>query len=116
MAKRSKAKTSTAAASRGNTKKVGPRYLKRGTSYTLGLHDVVRALKVIEENNHLDKFVRASKRKKTSVSVNAETVNFVKDFMVKNNMHDHPVGKHIVNAMVAPGEDPFKPCNFGGHK
>jgi hypothetical protein len=116
MVKSPKAKASKAAASKGNTKKVRPRYLKRGTSYTLGLHDVVRALKVIEEKNHLDKFVRASKRNKTSVSVNAKTVNFVKDFMVKNNMHDHPVGKHIVNAMVAPAEDPFKPCNFGGHK
>jgi hypothetical protein len=115
MAKRSKSRKSKAAASKAKTKKVKPRYLKAGTSYTMGLYDVVRALKVIEEHNHLDKFVRESKRNKTSVRVNYKTVNFVKDFMVKNNMHDHPVGKHIVNARVAPGEDPFKPCNFGRH-
>ena|SRR6202521_1106600 len=115
MAKRLKAKKSKAAASMTKSKKVRPRYLRPGTSYTIGLHDIVRALKVIDENNHMDMFIRASKRNKASVSVNAETVNFVKDFMVKNNMHDHPVGQHIVNAMVAPGEDPFKPCNFGGH-
>ena len=112
MVKRSKAKTSKAAALKGKTKKIIPHYLKRGASYKLGLHDVVRALKAIDERKHLDKFVRASKQNKTSVSVDAKTVNFVKDFMVKNNMHDHPVGKHIINAM---GEDPFKPCNFGNH-
>jgi len=96
------------------SERVRPGYLRAGTSYTMGLHDVIRVLKVIEERNQLDKFVRASKQNKTAVSVKAKTVNFVKNFMVKNKMHDHPVGKHIVNAMVAPGEDPFKPCNFGG--
>jgi hypothetical protein len=115
MAKRPSARKSKTAASKAKTNKVMPRYLKRGTSYKMGLHDVIRALKVIEENDHLDKFVRASKRINTSVLVDAKTVNFVKDFMVENKMHDHPVGKHIVNAMVGPSDDPFKRCNFGGH-
>lgn len=114
MAKRSKSTESKTAASKTKSEKVRPRYLKPGTSFTMGLHDVARALKVIDENNHMDKFVSASKQNETSVSVDAKTVNFVKDFMVENNLHDHPVGKHIVNATV-PGEDPFKPCNFGDH-
>jgi hypothetical protein len=76
------------------------------------LHDVVRALKVIEENGDLKEFVRASKQIEASVLVDAETVNFVKDFMVENHLHAHPVGKHIVNAMVGPQDDPFKPCTF----
>jgi hypothetical protein len=92
--------------------KVKPTYLKAGSSYKMELHNVVRALKAIEEEGHLDRFVRAAKRKKTSVSVDAKTVNFVKDFMVKNNMHDHPVGKHIVNAKMAAA-DRFRPCDFG---
>ncbi len=116
MAKKSKAKTP----------KVTPTYLQPGASFTMGLHDVVRALKVIEKHKHLNKFVKAAKKNKASVSVGAETVNFVKDFMVKNKMHNDPIGKHIVNARVttsdtaragnrveAAGQDPFRPCNFG---
>ena len=90
--------------------KVKPTHLKPGHFYTMELHDVVKALKAIEEEGHLDRFVKAAKRKETSVSFDAETVNFVKDFIVKNKMHDHPVGKHIVNAKTL---DPFRPCSFG---
>ena len=78
----------------------------------MGIHDVFRALKVIEKHKHMNKFVRASKQKDASVSIGADTVNFVKDFMVKHKMHADPVGKHIVNARVAP-KDPFRPCKFG---
>jgi signal transduction histidine kinase len=116
MAKKSKAKKSKK--SKVGAEKVVPTYLKKGTSYEMGLHDVVRALKVIEKHKHLDKFVRASKKKGTSVSVDADTVNFVKDFMVKNKMHNDPVGKHVVNApqaaakkMAVQSGDPFK-CRF----
>src|SRR5947209_6550313 len=84
------------------TDKVVPTYLSKGASFAIGLHDVVRALKVIEKHKHLDKFVRAAKRQKAVMSANADTVNFVKDFMVKNQMHNDPVGKHIVNAKAAP--------------
>jgi hypothetical protein len=90
---------------------VKPTYLKSGSSYKLELHDIVRALKAIEEGGLLDKFIRASKRKKpkTAVTIDAKTVNFVKDFIVKNKMDDHPVGKHIVNAKTAGR---FDPCQF----
>jgi signal transduction histidine kinase len=110
MAKKSKAKKSKTGISKTGAEKVMPTYLKKGASYKMGLHDVIKALKVIEKHKHLDKFVRASKKNATSVSVDAKTVNFVKDFMVKNNMHTDPVGKHIVNAKT---QDPFRPCNFG---
>ena len=119
MAKKSKARTSKAKKSKAKTSVVTPTYLKPGTSFIMGVHDVVRALKVIEKYKHLDKFVRAAKKKEARVSVGAETVNFVKNFMVKYKMHNDPVGKHIVNARVATGAlataagDPFRPCNFG---
>ena len=107
--------------------KVTPTYLRPGTSFRIGLHDVVRALKVIEKHKQLNKFVRAAKQEKALVSVDAKAVNFVKDFMVKHKMHNDPVGKHIVNARVETGvgataargvramaaRDRFRPCNFG---
>jgi len=108
MARKSKAKKSKT--SKPGLQNVEPTYLKRGTSYKMGLHDVIRAIKAIEERQNLDKFVRAAKKQGASVSVDAKTVNFVKDFMVKSEMHDHPVAAHIVNAKTA---DPFKPCKFG---
>jgi hypothetical protein len=112
MAKRSKAKP-----------KVIPTRLKPGTPYRLGLHDVVRAIKVIEKHGRLAAFVRAAKRNRASARIDAKSVNFVKDFFVEHGMHDDPVGRHIVNARIEPGAetlvsaratagDPFRQCNF----
>lgn len=106
MAKKTKAKMSKARrtpASRAPTAKasapaVTPTYLPEGRSYTMGLHDVVRALKVIDKHGHMPKFVKAAKAERAAGTFDAKTVNFVKDFMVKNKMHNDPIGKHIVNA------------------
>jgi hypothetical protein len=105
---------------RAKDDKVTPTYLARGESFRMGLHDVVKALKVIERHGHLNKLVSRSKRDSKPVDVPAETVNFVKDFMVKHKMHNDRVGKHIVNARVArPAatgmalRDRFSGCDFG---
>jgi len=118
MVKKSKARKSKAKKSKAGAEKVVPTYMKKGQSYKMGLHDVVRALKVIDKHKHMNKFVKAAKQQKASVSIDADTVNFVKDFMVKNKMHNDPVGKHIVNAPTAAAPptpmrsgDPFG-CNF----
>ena len=52
--------------------------------------------RMIDEHGRAEKFEKASKRKKAFVSVHPDTVNFVKDFIADNKMHDHPIGKHIV--------------------
>jgi signal transduction histidine kinase len=96
---------------KATAERISPTYLAAGKSFTMGLHDVVRAMKMIEKHGELDRFVRAAKRRKACVSVDADTVNFVKDFVVKHRMHAVPVGKHIVNAAIA--RDPYRPCNFG---
>jgi hypothetical protein len=96
---------------KARTAKVSPTYLDEGKSFSMGLQDVVRVLKLIEKHDALDRFSRAAKRNKASVSIDAATVNFVKDFFVKNGMHASPVGKHVVNAAIA--RDPYRPCQFG---
>src|SRR4051794_16483951 len=78
--------------------KVKPTYMTRKKPITIGLHDVVRALEVIGDSKKMTKFVAEAKKKKAFVRVDADTVNFVKDFFANNGLHDHPVGKHIVNA------------------
>jgi hypothetical protein len=82
--------------------KVEPTYMTGTKPMKIGLHDVIRALKVIDDHGHMAKFSRAAKKQKAMMMVDPGTVNFVKDFMVENEMHAHPVGKHIVNARAVP--------------
>ena len=103
-AKKVKAVASRARMARASTPAVTPTYLEEGQTYTAGLHDVVRALKVIEKHGHTAKFVRAAKDQQAAATFDAKTVNFVKDFMVKYKMHTDPIGKHIVNARKAEPE------------
>ena len=82
--------------------KVTPTYMTGKKPLKIGLHDVVRALTVIEDHGHMRKFATAAKKQEVVMLVPPNTVNFVKDFLVKHDMHDDPVGKHIVNARKAP--------------
>jgi 4-hydroxyphenylpyruvate dioxygenase-like putative hemolysin len=123
MAKKSKANAAGA-----KKAKVTPTYMKGKKPLKIGLHDVIKALKVIEDHGHMSKFRTAAKKNKAVMLVNPQTVNFVKDFMVKHDMHKHPVGKHIVNARTAAtrgaktasavaataAKDPFE-CDFSKH-
>jgi hypothetical protein len=109
VAKKAKAKKAKAAISRARTARarelsVTPTYLPEGQTYTMGLQDVVRVVKIIEKYGHMTKFVRAAKRQQAAGTFDAKTVNFVKDFMVKQRMYSDPIGKHIVNARQARPE------------
>lgn len=110
-AKRAKSATSKAREAKGEAPSVTPTYLNEGQTYTLGLHDVVRALKVIEKYGHMAKFVKAAKEQQATGTFDAKTVNFVKDFMVKQRMHTDPIGKHIVNAQQG---EPTRGATRGG--
>jgi hypothetical protein len=123
--KRKTASAKTKARTAKPAEPVVPTYLEAGASIHLGLHDVIRALKMIEKHGHLNKLVSAARRRPALVRLPAETVNFVKDFVVANGMHKDPVGKHIVNgrgtpsaagamgaATIAEAGDP-NGCNFG---
>jgi hypothetical protein len=108
--------------------RVIPTYMTGKKPMKIGLHDVIRALKVIDDHGHMAKFTRAAKKEKAMMLVEPATVNFVKDFIVENDMHAHPVGKHIVNpravptgaargrvaAAAGPAKDPFE-CDFSKH-
>jgi hypothetical protein len=101
-----KAKSNKAKAGTRKAPSVTPTYLPKGQTYTIGLHDLVRALKVIEKHGHTAKFARAAKALRAAGTFDAKTVNFIKDFMAKQNMHTDPIGKHIVfnRNFELPGE------------
>lgn len=93
--------------------KIKPTYMKGKRPLKIALHDIVRVVKMLDDKKQTKKFQKAAKSNNAVVSVDAKTVNFVKDFMVKNNLHDHPIGKHIVNARgLRVAGDRFD-CNFG---
>jgi hypothetical protein len=96
--------------------KVEPTYMKGKRPLKIALHDIVRIVKMIDDHGQTDEFQKAAKSKKAFVSVDAETVNFVKDYIVKHNLHGHPMGQHIVNARgLRTAGDRFN-CDFGqGH-
>lgn len=93
------------------TPKVTPTYLEGDKPLKIAMRDVVRALKMIEDAQTLDKFLAASSRRKAHVLVDPATVNFIKDFVLKNKLHVESVGKHIVNAKGLK-TDPYG-CDFG---
>jgi hypothetical protein len=124
VAKASKAKSSKNKSSkRPAAPPIEPTYLAPGGTIRIGLHDVVRAIKMIEKSGQLGKFISAARKKQAQVTLPADTVNFAKDFVVKYRLHGNAIGKHIVNGrglrattrglegLEAAG-DPNQ-CNFG---
>jgi hypothetical protein len=114
-----KGKSAASKAHRAKAPPVTPTYLPDDQTTTMGLHDIVRALRVIEKHGRMAKFVKAAKEQQAAGTFDAKTVNFVKDFMVKHKMHTDPIGKHIVNAQqgeatrgTTRGGGRFD-CNFG---
>jgi hypothetical protein len=105
-----------------------PTYMTGTKPLKIGLHDVIKVLEVIGRRKRMGKFKTAAKKNNAVMLVEPATVNFVKDFMVKNGMHNHPVGKHVVNARdtsiavsgmrgaaaAGPPKDPFE-CDLSKH-
>jgi hypothetical protein len=105
MKKSRMTKTKTAGRKRSKPKpvqKVTPVYLEPGLSIRMSLHDVIKAVKMIEKHGHLAKFTNKLMRRQAQVRLPADTVNLVKDFVADNGMHKTSMGKHIVGGRGTP--------------
>ncbi|MDO8400622.1 MAG: hypothetical protein Q7T45_22655 [Bradyrhizobium sp.] len=116
---KTKAKGKAKAANRKGAKRkpieqVTPTFLKEGLSIRMGLHDVIKVVKMIEKAGHLGKFTSRVKREEAQVTVPADTVNLVKDFVAKNGMHGSATGKHIVNGRGRPAGGPKPRTTMAG--
>jgi hypothetical protein len=78
--------------------KVKPTYLKGTKHVNIPVHRVVDVLKMIDDHGHSEKFRKQAKAKGAVMRLHPKTVNFVKDFVANNNMHEHAVGKQVVNS------------------
>ena len=98
MTKATKKKVTRAKQAATRTDQIVPTYLQSG-SVDISLHDVIEALKMIEKHGHLNKL---SRNLELEMNVPADTVDFIKDFIVKNDMYDDQIGRHIVNGSGRP--------------
>jgi hypothetical protein len=110
MTKAPKKTTKRARKAATKTAPIKPIYLQSG-SIEIGLHDVIKALKMIEKHGHLRKLSRDLELR---LSVPAETVNFIKDFIVQYDMYDNPIGKHIVGGNGRPEPSPRAAASRAG--
>ena len=62
------------------------------------VHRVMDVLKMIDERGHSDRFRRQAKAAGVVMALHPKTVNFVKDFVANNDMHDHAIGKQVNNS------------------
>lgn len=96
---------------RAKQAKATPQFLTGRTPVRISVAKVMQVLKMIDENGHAARFQRASRRTRAFMTIHPETVNFVKAFVAKNDLHTHPVGARVIQR-CKKGNDPFD-CDFG---
>ena len=87
------------------SKKAAPS--KGGKHLQVPVHSVVHFVKMLHDEGHADKFVEAAKKSKAFMTMHPDSVNFVRDFLRQNALHQAMVAK-VVDP--CPG-DPFE-CHF----
>lgn len=75
-----------------------PTYLKGTKPVNIPAHRVADVLAMIHKHGHGAKFKRQAKAAGVVMSLHPKTVNFVKDFVAKNEMHTNTVGKQVINS------------------
>jgi hypothetical protein len=75
-----------------------PTYLTGPDPVRIPAHRVADVLALIHKHGHAAKFKRQAKAAGLHMTLDPKTVNFVKDFVAKNNIHSSAVGKQVVNS------------------
>ena len=70
------------------------------------MHSVVHFVKMLHDEKHAAKFVKAARDSKAVMTMHPDTVDFVKKFVAKNNLHQ---------AMATKVVDPCPDDPFGCH-
>lgn len=122
MTKKPKKKAKRSKKAAAKQTQIVPTYLRTG-SIQIGLSDVIKALQMIEKYGHLGQLANNARKHQLGMSVPMATVNFLKDFIVKHDMCDDPIGRHIVGGngrpVLSTASGPSKSagdpnqCNFG---
>jgi hypothetical protein len=71
------------------------------------MHSVVHFVRMLHDEKHAAKFIKAARNSKAMVELHPSTVNFVKKYVANNNLHA-AMASNVVDP--CPG-DPFG-CHF----
>jgi len=83
-----------------------PNYMRGRGSIKVPVHSVMDVLKEIDGLGHSDKFRQAAANNGAFVTLHPQTVNFIKDYLANNNLHQRSsVASDVVGA--CPGGDPY---------
>ena len=115
-----KAKSAGAIAALEKAKQRGMQIETRRKQFDL---DIEAKKALIEKYGHLGRLANNARKHQLGMSVPMATVNFLKDFIVKHDMCDDPIGRHIVGGngrpVLSTASGPSKSagdpnqCNFG---
>jgi hypothetical protein len=87
-----------------------PNYMKGRKGIKVPVHSVMDVIKTLQDLGHGDKFRQAAADQGAYVTLHPQTVNFVKNYMADNNLHEqNAVASDVVNG--CPGGDPNQ-CPF----
>jgi predicted dinucleotide-utilizing enzyme len=80
---------------------------KGETPLEVPMHSVIHFVKMLHDEGHAEKFVEAAKASKAVMTLHSDAVNFVRDYLISNELH-----KAMATKVVDPC--PGKPfsCNF----
>lgn len=87
-----------------------PNYMKGRSNVKIPLHSVMDVIKMIHDLGHGNQFRQAAVNQGAFVTLHPQTVNFVKDYLANNNLHQQSaVASDVVSG--CPGGDPNQ-CPF----
>jgi hypothetical protein len=85
---------------------VAPSRMRGRRPIKIPVHSVMDVLGAIDKLGHSKKFRAAAKKSRAFMTLHPKTVNFVKDYMAKNNLHaKSAVASKVVGG--CPGSDPY---------
>jgi hypothetical protein len=75
-----------------------PRLMKGNTPKPIAFHKVADVLDVIAKHGQSKKLRRQMKAAGHTMTLHPKTVNFIKGFLAKNNMHTDPIGRKAITS------------------
>jgi hypothetical protein len=79
----------------------------KGKTIKVPLHSVVHFVKMLQDEGHADKFVKAAKKSKAVMAMDSNSVGFVKSYLSSNQLHQ----AMVANVIDPCPDDPFE-CHF----
>jgi hypothetical protein len=98
MAKGARSDQGAARAQNAKSAAPEPRYMTRKKPADIDIHKLTDVMALIEKRGLSAKFKRQAKADGHAVTLTPDTVNFIKKFLSKNNMHTDRLGRKAITS------------------